>query len=258
LTEGQSTEGGAPPQEGASVVSPPAPDPERARLLSLVEASDRALKDMHAQNTKLARDVQTMSEKISTLGPPPPTAEEADKEFWKTPTKSLAEMEARMRTQLIEEMRNTINPLLVQHAVSAKEMALSKMQTQYADVWDAIEPTVRQFIANAEASGTEISENVVSVATMAAAGAYYRGMLGTTPPSTPAPAPVTTTVTPPHLRPTPPSAPTEGTKKPVRQLTENERRLARERGMTEEQYIDWLEVPSDSVVKATIGKESAS
>ena len=69
-------------------------------------------------------------------------------------------------------------------------------------------------------------------------------------------------IDPPHLRPS--SAPLPGSNRqvnttpkgtPKRQLTENERRIAREQGFTEDEYLDWLTVPSNKVITSDIGTE---
>lgn len=54
---------------------------------------------------------------------------------------------------------------------------------------------------------------------------------------------------PAHFRPSNPNPPRPSA--PARrQLTELERRVARERGMSDEQYLNWLELPADAVVHA--------
>jgi hypothetical protein len=59
---------------------------------------------------------------------------------------------------------------------------------------------------------------------------------------------------PPQVRPSNPPAPTRnGPNKPNRQLTELEKRVAREQGLSEEQYLEWLDVDPAQVVKSRIG-----
>jgi hypothetical protein len=59
---------------------------------------------------------------------------------------------------------------------------------------------------------------------------------------------------PPHVRPSNPPPPNrQNGGKVYRQLTELEKRVAREQGKTPEQYLDWLDVPPDQVVNSRIG-----
>jgi hypothetical protein len=63
--------------------------------------------------------------------------------------------------------------------------------------------------------------------------------------------------TPPHIRPSHTRPPESRDEKPkVRELTENERRLAREKGQSAEEYIAWLDEPKDKVAVSKIGKEA--
>jgi hypothetical protein len=126
---------------------------------------------------------------------------------------------------------------------------------------------VKAFLKNAESRGVEISEQIVGVAAQAAAGGYYRDIAlrgnGTVPSarqSTGDPSPQRqerTVTTPAHLRPSAPAVPGAepgNEKKELRTLTENEKRLARERHQSDEQFLAWLDVPPESVVFSTIGK----
>jgi hypothetical protein len=114
-----------------------------------------------------------------------------------------------------------------------------------------------------------VNDQLLSVAALAATGAYHRGLLGPVLPS-PSPAPAPTPppaapaaradmATPPHLRPSAPAVPghERPTSPPLRDLTENEARLARERGMTKEAFLSWIDVPADQVVHSKIGRPAS-
>jgi len=62
---------------------------------------------------------------------------------------------------------------------------------------------------------------------------------------------------PPHMRPS--GAPRAGSQTPTatRKLTELEKRLAREAGMSEADYLKWLDTPANKVIEADIGKAGA-
>lgn len=58
---------------------------------------------------------------------------------------------------------------------------------------------------------------------------------------------------PPYLAPGSPPQRKTSTEKQYRELTENEARLARERGQTKEEYLNWLEVDPADVIDSKIG-----
>ena len=60
-------------------------------------------------------------------------------------------------------------------------------------------------------------------------------------------------VIPPYLQPSSPPQKKKSDEKHYRDLTENEARLARERGMTKEQYLDWQEIDPSEVIDSKIG-----
>jgi hypothetical protein len=61
---------------------------------------------------------------------------------------------------------------------------------------------------------------------------------------------------PPHLRPSAPSPPANPEEsKNYRELSENEKRLAREQGMTDQQYLDLIAIPPHEVVTTDIAKK---
>ncbi len=58
---------------------------------------------------------------------------------------------------------------------------------------------------------------------------------------------------PPYLQPSSPPQRKTTTEKQYRDLTENEARLAKERGMSKQEYLDWLEVDPSDVIDSKIG-----
>ncbi|HEX9430477.1 MAG TPA: hypothetical protein VF944_08880 [Candidatus Bathyarchaeia archaeon] len=247
----------APPTEptapGAGV-----PQEELDRAKQLIAAQDQVIRDMNAQITQRMRGVD---ERVRKLEAPAPDADELNQEFWKNPIGA-------MQTLIQEELKRTVGPLndfrVRTEGASAYDRMKAGLKAQYGDIWPHIEGTIDSFVEQAVAAGNEVNNQLLGVAALAASGAYYRGQLPgvaaptTTPRPTPPQPPTTepTVVTPPHLRPSAPTVPgTEaGTKKERRELTENERRLARERGQSPEQYLDWLDVPPEEVVRSQIGR----
>ena len=59
---------------------------------------------------------------------------------------------------------------------------------------------------------------------------------------------------PPHLRPSAPAAPTKPEQKIQRELTENERRIARERKQSDAEYLALLDAPPDIMTMKEVRK----
>lgn len=226
---------------------------------------------MHGQNTRLHSEMRTLGQRVTKVENPEPSVDDQNQEFWKNPVGVM--------NKLIQaELQKTVGPLNERltrdSTLTAYDRAKLTLKTQYADIWGSIEPYVDQFVQQATSQGMEVNDQLMNVAALTASGAYYRGQIpGATPGApnpNPTPAPVTpatppnpnpapqtpaSVFTPPHLRPSAPVIPgQEPQKVERRQLTENERRLARERKQTDEQYLDWLEVPPEGVIHSSLGK----
>lgn len=251
------------------------PQEELERLRSLNAAQEAALRDMHGQNTRLHQQMRDLDGRVKRVENPEPSVDDQNQEFWKNPVGVM--------NKLIQaELQKTVGPLNERltrdSSLTAYDRAKLNLKSQYSDIWDKIEPYVDQFVQQATTQGMEVNDQLMNVAALTASGAYYRNQIpGVTPgapnpnptpapavppvaPPNPNPAPPTPTsvFTPPHLRPSAPVIPgQEQQQVERRQLTENERRLARERKMTDEQYLDWLEVPPEGVIHTKIGKPEA-
>lgn len=243
-------------QSGAGV-----PEEELRRLRELNAAQEATLRDYHRQNTELTQRLRGLDERVKKVeAPPGPSEDEVNQEFWKNPSGVMSRL-------IKEEMARTVGPLnerlSQQTQMSEYERTKQRLKAEYSDIWDKIEGSVDEFVRNASAQGVEINDQVMTVAALTASGMYYRGQIPGAPPAAPrASEPKkeeerpTTVFTPPHLRPSAPPIPgTEPAKKELRDLTENEKRLARERGMTTEQYLQWLDVPPEGVIASKIGRK---
>lgn len=248
----------SPPTEGQSVL-PPTSEPTREQRL--LAAQEQVLRD---QSRQIA-EMQGRLKKMET--PPPPPVADLDRKFWESPTTAIQEL-------IQNELKKTVDPinerLNGQASETAFDRAKKRLKEEYRDIWDKIEPSIDQWARDHSAGGGELNDQLIDLAALTASGAYYRGKLGnspapvavptpvSTPSPTPTPAPSGGIVTPPHLRPSAPVIPGHETpeKPQLRDLTENEKRLARERGQTPEQYLAWIDVKPEDVVKSKIGRSS--
>jgi hypothetical protein len=198
---------------------------------------------------------------------PPQSREDFNNQFWRDPMSIV--------DTLKEELKKTVEPINQyisgQRTETQYDRMKGELKTQFNDVWPHIESEVDRFVEAAAQAGNEVNAQLLNVAALAATGAYHRGLLQggngapLPPPAPPAPTPTPPAqprvdmTTPPHLRPSAPTPPGhEQPQKPqVRELSENEKRLARERNMTPEQFLGWLEVPPDQVVHSKIGRPAS-
>lgn len=264
----QSTEGGAPAQPGASVGSPSPKEPSAQDRL--IAAQEAALRETNAQlqaaarqNAELTQRLRDFDGRIKRVEHPEVPIEDRNEAFWKNPVGTIQEL-------VQSELKKTVDPLnefrKEVQGQTAYDRMKANLKTEYTDIWPQIESTVDDFVQKAAAAGNEVTPQLLSVAALTASGAHYRGQLKPSPIPTPAPpAPPTLSasgadiVTPPHLRPSAPPIPVPGNDKPeARPLNENERRLARERGWSDQQYLDWLIVPPEEVVHSRIGRKEVT
>lgn len=200
---------------------------------------------------------------------PEPDLNAQNAEFWRNPVGVIREM-------VKGEMAATVAPinerLRAGDTISVADREKAKMKIEYGPAWDRMEPFVDQFVKDASARGVEVDANLMNVAALAAVGIVVKrdGAAVFTPaapapappngqpPSPPAPAPAPSMISPPHLRPSAPAIPGAEPDKPqIREFSENEKRLMRERGQTPEQYLAWLDIPPEGVASSRIGKPEA-
>lgn len=164
------------------------------------------------------------------------------------------------------ELRSAIQPLQEFVQGFRAESTYDKLKnafrndSRFQPYWDA---AVESAVDSVMLSGkVEVNTANMQSAIIQAIGLKNLGMLpGATAPSVNQPGTATPVqpnnqnmVNPPHLRPSSPPPPSNNPRQPVRQLTENERRLARENHMTDQEYLDWIEVPPQGVVTSGIGR----
>lgn len=240
--------------------APPAisgvPAAELENAQRLIEMQDGVIRENARLRAETDRRLKEMEVRLTAAeAPPGPTAAERDGEFWKNPTKVIGEL-------IRQEMKTTVDPINARLAAaesgSVYERAKARLRElpQFKEVWQHIEGSIDQFAENARARGVELDDQVMQLAAVNAYGAYQLGMI----PGRPAPSnSVPTVTTPPHLRPSVAAIP--GTERsetpPIRELTENEKRLARERNQKPEEFLAWIGERPDQVIHSKIGKTEA-
>lgn len=236
--------------------NPPAIEPEPPKQQDsreLMQIYDNILADKERENKEMRERLSRMEAERNA---PPPNPEADRNAIFERP-----------REIIRDEVNKAIAPLLEVvsgfRSSSVAEQYLNKYANdpRFANYWPQIERHVRGALGQVKG---EINDQVVMSLVLGAIGAYQAGLLpGATPPQNnntlpnnpPAPpnnnrAAQLDMNTPPHLRPSaPPIAEPEVNKPPKRRaLTENEKRLARIKGMSDDRYLDYLEMPANRVV----------
>lgn len=180
-----------------------------------------------------------------TAPPPPPPTEPVGerKGFWDGPEEYLE----RDRNVLLEEMRKMVSPFHSDLSASKETRARTQMRSEFGEEWDRYEPVVNGLLAEGQAQGLGVDpSNPQMLRTLFYTAKGYMAAEGPTPTEAPKPSI-------PQHRPSGAPLPDEtGGKPQLRELTENERRLAKESHMTHEEYLNWQEMDEGDVIKTEL------
>lgn len=191
-----------------------------AEYIKLLEATTQEQKD------RLTRAESQPSS--APITPPPPTKEEAKVDFFENPH---AAIEAAM-AKAVAPLNDQIAEFRTQGIVDAAWTAIAQEIPDFAQ----FRPMVEQLItSNAVPAGTITVDLLRHLYYTAVGFADRRG--GTVPTPTPAPAGSTPTHIPQHRPSAAPLSVAEEGKPKLRELTENERVLAKFHGQTDEEYL---------------------
>jgi hypothetical protein len=211
------------------------------------------------------RQIQALQSQITTPAAPAtpaPSAEDLKTQFYNDPvntTRSIVE-EALSRT--IAPLNDFVRGLRIEGSPYDRMLSKFRADARFAPVLQ--DPHVLAAVEKIMGAA-ELNEVNMQSAIVHAMGLKSMGLLGTMveaprsnepAPAPAAPTPTPSTVIPPHVRPSGspgPAGPTNNAPR-ARQLTETEKRLARENRMTDEQYLKWLEAPADGVATADFDK----
>ena len=231
-----------------------------AQKLRIFEIQTRTVKDQGARLTAAEDELAKL--RVEKEEAAKPTIDESAKAFYADPRKAIEEALEKAIAPLnkfkdrfesgteYERIKKglMVNPVYAQHLDNAQfaaivdelieEGARSGIQVSVGNVEAAIKHTIGSIVTGdivlAPVKGSEVA--VVQGARGAEGEPKREDMQ-----------------IPPYLAPSsPPFKKAEDTKQ-YRELTENEARLARERGQTKEQYLDWLTVDPADVIDSKIG-----
>lgn len=185
----------------------------------------------------------TVREQNAALNTPPPATTPA-------PVKEPTDFYDDPRQAIREEVGEMIAPFVSDLRESRADRARETMRGEFGGEWTEMEPIVDNLISQGRRAGMVINDHdPAMLRTLFYTAKGYR--VHTAPPTAPGLPPAEGTVAPaaptviPQHRPSAAPLPTGRAKPAVRELTENERRLAREWGMTHEEYIELQEAEDD-------------
>lgn len=217
---------------------------DHARYVGLLEAN------LREQNRQIL-ELQARREQ-ATVAAPTLTPEEDRQRFYDEPRKIIQ-----------EELQKTIAPLTEFVRQFQGQSQLDQLKNRFkndprfSSMWDSnIESAVDEIMSKAEVNEANVQAAIVHAIGLRAIGQIPGASASTAPAPNGNPVPSTRSnvATPPHVRPSAPLSASTAEKKKLRSLTENERRLARENSMSDEEYLKWLEVPVDQVITTDIGR----
>ena len=191
------------------------------------------------------RENRELRERLNNVQQVPPAAprvtdEERDKDFFKNPTKAIRAI----LDESVAPLQGYVGELKARDGLAELKESF-KNDPRYASRWSKIEPVVDEMLRRHISGGGNVNTSIMNEAVVTAIGLIASNQISgitfdnpapPTPP-TPTPAPM---VNPPHLAPSTPPQPRPPEKGKVRELTENEKLLARARGWTAEQYLEGL------------------
>lgn len=261
--EGTQEQGSSSTPPTPQTPTPPAP-PTNSREKELYEAVIRE------QNARIqALQDQVNRTPVNTPAQPEPTPDERRAAFYNDPL-------THTRTIIKDELERTVAPLLdfvksFKGEGSPYQQLKAKFQAdpRYSNLLanPKIATGVEILMSKTETTPENMQAAIIQVAGLEMTGQLDAALIAAgvsvsnfAPPTPPAPTPATPPVNnmnTPYVPPSAPRTPAGGTpqNKP-RELTELERRLARERGMSDPDYLAWLEAPANSVATSKIGRSA--
>lgn len=235
--EGQNDDANNPP----TPTTPPAPVPVVQQNDDVMRAYQQQLLETSRTNNELRKRLDELERKPAA----PPTPEE-EKAFFDTPRTTTAEIVRRELATQVEPINKFVQQMQRDTVIANYKTQMRSLASQFPYL-GLVESIFDQVMANT----AQIDQSSVINAYNLAVGHYVStgGRLENNTPAAPSNAvhathtPTTNNVpNPPRIPPSAPPAPVNRNNgKAKRVLNENEKKIARYNGMTEEQYIAWTD-----------------
>ena len=230
-----------------------------AQKLRVYEIQTKTVRDQGARLSAAEKELAELKTKAEEVAAP--TLEESAKRFYADPVGTMKEAMAEMVAPLNkfkDRFESESEYAKIKRGFSSNPAFAKHLSNpQFVSVIDGI-------IAEGQKAGAEINTNNVEAAIIHTIGSIAVGAVVIDPikpngseenkgEETKVETGNEAGFIPPYLAPGSPPQRKTSADKQYRELTENEARLARERGMTKEQYLDWLVVDPADVIDSKIG-----
>lgn len=225
----------------------------------IFKLQENAVKEQGAQLTQLIQEVREI--KTSSVPKAPAEPDPTAQDYFTNPVEVLRKELDRTVAPLREEIRATKREF-------SGPMVREKLAQELSD-WKEVEPYVDMMLRQQQFPDPN-DEGLLRLMYFTAKGYMTHQGISPTPgaPTSPAPPtppahqptqPAYNPVPPQHRASTPPQPPPAPSAQPkVRPLTESEKRLAREYGMTAEEYVAWQEADIEEIAESEIGLSKES
>lgn len=256
----------------------PSPEPTKPPIdNTLTDLQMKVIADKERENRELRARLTRMeeSEKNKIQQPPPPNKisdEEINKKYFTNPAETLRALMGETVAPLTAKVDSALS--FVEDTRNSNSMAeilnQFKSDSRYRDKWSVMEPVLLEILRMHTSKGGKVDYDTVNNAVLSAIGLISSGQINgvsfdnrpSAPPNRDTPRndmpPADDTpnrvITPPHLMPSnppPPAAPS----KQYRQLDENERLLARQRGWTDAEYLNQIGGPNEKLIITDFGQK---
>lgn len=226
-----------------------------ARMLALMETQ---MLEAHQRSQRLQAELDVLKDKKEEVAPVSVSATD----FLNDPVSHITRI-VKEQTEIAIKPLREFKDQLANESRYDKAKEKFRVDPRYKEIFPKIEGVLNSMMA-----GRDPTDEMMNAMILGAVGAYTTGQIPGIKYEAPA-AQVTTTTEQPankeqrgseqvtmpaHLRSSGQPAQRNDGKPQVRELTENEDRLRRERGMTKEDFLGWIDLPPDQVVVSKIGK----
>ena len=226
-----------------------------AQKLRIYEIQQKTVREQGARLTATERELAELKAKADEVSKP--STEDEAKAFYANPRKVIMEVMEEVVAPLNvfkDRFENETEYTKIKRGLMANPVYAQHLNNpQFAAIVD-------ELIAEGQRTTGNVNEGMVEAAIKHTIGSIVTGdvVLAAVPGSEVVTekgkeTKVEDQLIPPYLAPSSPPYKEKETVKQYRDLTENEARLARERGQTKEQYLDWLEVDPADVIDSKIG-----
>ena len=226
-----------------------------AQKLRIYEIQQKTVREQGARLTATERELAELKAKADEVSKP--SVEDEAKAFYANPRKVIMEVMEEVVAPLNvfkDRFENETEYTKIKRGLMANPVYAQHLNNpQFAAIVD-------ELIAEGQRTTGNVNEGMVEAAIKHTIGSIVTGdvVLAAVPGSEVVTekgkeTKVEDQLIPPYLASSSPPYKEKETVKQYRDLTENEARLARERGMTKEVYLDWLEVDPADVIDSKIG-----